>query len=217
MARYTGPVCRLCRREGMKLFLKGDRCFKPSCAIEKRGTFPPGQHGREMRRAKLTGYAEQLREKQKVKRMYGVLERQFRRYFEEASRSKGVTGEALLTLLERRLDNVVYRLGFALSRAHARQLVNHGHILVKRGEVERTVDIPSFRVRPGDEISVAPAMRKNVHVQEALQTAAGRTGRPAWLELIDVENCRGRVVALPTRADISADIRENLIVELYSK
>ncbi|MCS6816084.1 MAG: 30S ribosomal protein S4 [Blastocatellia bacterium] len=217
MARYTGPVCRLCRREGMKLFLKGDRCFKPSCAIEKRGTFPPGQHGREMRRAKLTGYAEQLREKQKVRRMYGILERQFRRYFEEASRKKGVTGEALLALLERRLDNVVYRLGFALSRAHARQLVNHGHILVKRGEVERTVDIPSFRVQPGDEISVAPEMRKNVHVQEALQTAAGRTGRPAWLELIDAENCRGRVVALPTRADISPDIRENLIVELYSK
>ncbi len=201
----------------MKLFLKGDRCFKPSCAIEKRGTFPPGQHGREMRRAKLIGYAEQLREKQKVKRIYGVLERQFRRYFEEASRRKGVTGETLLTLLERRLDNVVYRLGFALSRAHARQLVNHGHIRVKRGDVERTVDIPSFRVRPGDEISVAPEMRQNVHVQEALRTAAGRMGRPSWLELVDAENCRGRVLALPGRADIPPDIRENLIVELYSK
>jgi small subunit ribosomal protein S4 len=128
-----------------------------------------------------------------------------------------VTGEALLTLLERRLDNVVYRLGFALSRAHARQLVNHGHVRVMRKGVERVVDIPSFRVQPGDEISVTPGMQKNIHVQEAIRTAAGRAGRPAWLELIDAEKCRGRVVSLPTRADISPDIRENLIVELYSK
>lgn len=217
MARYTGAVCRLCRREGTKLFLKGDRCFKPSCAIDKRGTFPPGQHGREARRTKLIGYGEQLREKQKVRRMYGLLERQFALTFEEAARRKGVTGEALLTLLERRLDNVVYRLGFAMSRAQARQLVSHGHILVKRGESERRVNIPSFLVRPGDEISVAPAMRSNVHVQEAIRTAVGRTGRPAWLELVDSENCRGRVVALPTRSDIPYDIREQLIVELYSK
>lgn len=149
--------------------------------------------------------------------MYGLLERPFALTFEEAARRKGVTGEALLTLLERRLDNVVYRLGFAMSRAQARQLVSHGHILVKRGESERRVNIPSFLVRRGDEISVAPAMRSNVHVQEAIRTAVGRTGRPAWLELVDSENCRGRVLALPTRSDIPYDIREQLIVELYSK
>jgi small subunit ribosomal protein S4 len=199
------------------LFLKGDRCFKPSCAIEKRGTFPPGQHGREARRAKLIGYGEQLREKQKVRRMYGLLERQFRRYFQEAARRKGVTGETLLTLLERRLDNVVYRLGFAVSRAQARQLVSHGHIMVKHGETDRRVDIPSFLVSVGDEVSVVTEMRANVHVQEAVRTASGRTGRPAWLELADAEHCRGRVVSLPSRADISPDIKEQLIVELYSK
>lgn len=217
MAVYRGPKCRLCRREGMKLFLKGERCYKPSCAIEKRGTFPPGHHGRIGRRARLSDYGMQLREKQKVRRMYGVLERQFRRYFERAARQKGVTGENLLILLERRLDNVVYRLGFAFSRAQARQLVQHGHILVKRGDVERKVDIPSFQVQVGDEISVAPKWRNNVFVQEAFQTASGR-GRPPWLEIIDAENLRGRVVALPTREALTqVEINEQLIVELYSK
>ena len=216
MAVYRDPKCRLCRREGMKLFLKGERCYKPSCAIEKRGTFPPGQHGRTGRRARLIGYGEQLREKQKVRRMYGVLERQFRRYFQKASRQKGVTGENLLVLLERRLDNVVYRLGLAFSRCQARQHVGHGHILVKRGDRERKVDIPSFQVQVGDEIRVVPRWRQNVHIQEAFQTASGR-GRPTWLEIIDAESLRGRVVALPARVAISQEINEQLIVELYSK
>jgi small subunit ribosomal protein S4 len=200
----------------MKLFLKGDRCFKPSCAIEKRGTFPPGQHGRTARRGKLIGYGEQLREKQKVRRIYGVLERQFRRYFERAARQKGVTGENLLVLLERRLDNVVYRLGFAFSRTQARQYVQHGHVVVTRSGRDHVVDVPSFQVQIGDEVAVAPAMRQNVHIQEAFQTASGR-GRPAWLEIVDQEQLRGRVVTLPARVDISQDINEQLIVELYSK
>lgn len=216
MAAYRDAKCRLCRREGMKLFLKGERCYKPSCAIEKRGSFPPGQHGRAARRGRLIGYGEQLREKQKVRRMYGVLERQFRRYFQRAARQKGVTGENLLMLLERRLDNVVYRLGFAFSRAQARQHVEHGHVLVKRGNVERRVDIPSFQVQPGDEIAIAPRWRQNVHIQEAFQTSGGR-GRPAWLQITDAENLRGCVTALPTRDSITQDINEQLIVELYSK
>jgi small subunit ribosomal protein S4 len=200
----------------MKLFLKGERCYKPSCAIEKRGTFPPGQHGRTGRRARLIGYGEQLREKQKVRRIYGVLERQFRRYFEKAARQKGVTGENLLMLLERRLDNVVYRLGFAFSRAQARQQVEHGHVMVKRGDRERRVDIPSFQVQMGDEITIVSRWRQNVHIQEAFQTASGR-GRPVWLEITDAENLRGRVTALPARDSITQDINEQLIVELYSK
>ncbi|MCI0488743.1 MAG: 30S ribosomal protein S4 [Blastocatellia bacterium] len=212
MARYRGPVCRLCRREGMKLFLKGERCYKPSCPIEKRGPQPPGQHGRNARRAKLIGYGEQLREKQKVKRIYGMLERQFRLYFERAARMKGVTGENLLALLERRLDNTVYRLGFATSRAQARQLVNHGHITVNG----RSVNIPSFQVKVGDEISIVEKSRSNIHIQSAFQTASGR-GRPGWLEVASVEDMRGRVVALPRREDIGQNINEQLIVELYSK
>ncbi|HWP42350.1 MAG TPA: 30S ribosomal protein S4 [Blastocatellia bacterium] len=212
MARYRGPVCRLCRREGMKLFLKGERCYKPSCPIEKRGTQPPGQHGRNVRRAKLIGYGEQLREKQKVKRIYGMLERQFRLYFERAVRMKGVTGENLLALLERRLDNVVYRLGYATSRPQARQLVSHGHITVNG----RKVDIPSFQVKVGDEVAVRDTSRSNVHIQSAFQTASGR-GRPGWLEITSVEDMRGRVVALPRREDIGQNINEQLIVELYSK
>jgi len=151
----------LCRREGMKLFLKGERCYKPTCPIEKRGTQPPGQHGRNVRRAKLIGYGEQLREKQKVKRIYGMLERQFRLYFQRAMRMKGVTGENLLSLLERRLDNVVYRLGYATSRAQARQFVTHGHVLVNG----RKVDIPSFQVKVGDEIAVREGSRTNIHIQ----------------------------------------------------
>jgi small subunit ribosomal protein S4 len=196
----------------MKLFLKGERCYKPSCPIEKRGTQPPGQHGRNVRRAKLIGYGEQLREKQKVKRIYGMLERQFRLYFERAVRMKGVTGENLLALLERRLDNSVYRLGYATSRPQARQLVSHGHISVNG----RKVDIPSFQVKVGDEISVRDASRSNVHIQSAFQTASGR-GRPGWLEITSVEDMRGRVVALPRREDIGQNINEQLIVELYSK
>jgi small subunit ribosomal protein S4 len=205
-------VCRLCRREGMKLFLKGERCYKPSCPIEKRGTQPPGQHGRNVRRAKLIGYGEQLREKQKVKRIYGMLERQFRLYFERAVRMKGVTGENLLSLLERRLDNVVYRLGYATSRAQARQLVAHGHIAVNN----RKVDIPSFQVKIGDEVGVTEGSRSNIHIQSAFQTASGR-GRPTWLEITSPDDLRGRVISLPRREDIGQNINEQLIVELYSK
>jgi small subunit ribosomal protein S4 len=196
----------------MKLFLKGERCYKPSCPIEKRGTQPPGQHGRNVRRAKLIGYGEQLREKQKVKRIYGMLERQFRLYFERATRMKGVTGENLLALLERRLDNVVYRLGYATSRPQARQLVSHGHITVNG----RKVDIPSFQVKVGDDVSVHEGSRSNIHIQSAFQTASGR-GRPGWLEVTSNEAMAGRVVALPRREDIGQNINEQLIVELYSK
>jgi small subunit ribosomal protein S4 len=210
MARYRDAVCRLCRREGGKLFLKGDRCFKPSCAIEKRGTNPPGQHG-AARRKMLAGYGEQLREKQKVKRIYFVLEKQFRNYFDKALRQKGVTGENLLFMLERRLDNVVYRAGFSTSRRQARQLVNHGHIEVNG----RKVDIPSFQVKVGDIVSVRDRSHKNVHVEGAWGTAAGR-GRPAWISPAG-KDLSISIAALPTRQDIDANIREQLIVELYSK
>jgi len=196
----------------MKLFLKGERCYKPTCPIEKRGTQPPGQHGRNVRRAKLIGYGEQLREKQKVKRIYGMLERQFRLYFERAMRMKGVTGENLLALLERRLDNVVYRLGYATSRAQARQFVTHGHVVVN----SRKVDIPSFQVKVGDEVSVREGSRSNIHIQSAFQTASGR-GRPGWLEVMSSDDMRGRVMSLPRREDIGQNINEQLIVELYSK
>jgi small subunit ribosomal protein S4 len=196
----------------MKLFLKGERCYKPTCPIEKRGTQPPGQHGRNVRRAKLIGYGEQLREKQKVKRIYGMLERQFRLYFERAMRMKGVTGENLLSLLERRLDNVVYRLGYATSRAQARQFVTHGHVLVNGHKV----DIPSFQVKIGDEVAVRENSRSNIHIQSAFQTASGR-GRPSWLEVVSSDDMRGRVMSLPRREDIGQNINEQLIVELYSK
>lgn len=209
MARYNGPVCRLCRRERMKLFLKGDRCFKEKCAIERRG-YPPGQHGG--RRARRTlGYGLQLREKQKVKRIYGVLERQFRNYFKEADRSKGITGENLLVMLERRLDNVVYSLGFAASRAQARQLVRHGHVVVDA----RKVTIPSFQVRPDGLVAIKEASRKNDFVRASVETARGR-GVPDWLEL-DAENFSGKVLRVPTREDIKLPIQEQLIVELYSR
>jgi small subunit ribosomal protein S4 len=210
MARYRDAVCRLCRREGAKLFLKGDRCFKPSCAIEKRGTNPPGQHG-AARRKMLAGYGQQLREKQKVKRIYFILEKQFRNYFEKALRQKGVTGENLLFLLERRLDNVVYRAGFATSRRQARQIVNHGHVEVNG----RKVNIPSFQVRVGDVISVKDKSRKNVHLESAWSTAAGR-GRPGWIQP-DGKDMTVTVASLPTRQDIDGNINEQLIVELYSK
>ncbi|MEO8649357.1 MAG: 30S ribosomal protein S4 [Acidobacteriota bacterium] len=210
MARYRDAVCRLCRREGGKLFLKGDRCYKPSCAIEKRGTNPPGQHG-AARRKMLAGYGQQLREKQKVKRIYFVLEKQFRNYFEKALRQKGVTGENLLFMLERRLDNVVYRAGFSTSRRQGRQLVNHGHIHVNG----RKVDIPSFQVKLGDVVTVKDKSHKNVHVEGAWQTAAGR-GRPSWIAPAGPD-LSVSIAALPTRQDIDQNINEQLIVELYSK
>jgi len=193
----------------MKLFLKGERCFKPSCAIEKRN-FAPGQHGRD-RKAKIIGYGLQLREKQKVKRIYGVLENQFRSYFEKAARHKGVTGENLLAQLERRLDNVILRLGFASSHDQARQLVRHGHVLVNA----KKVNIPSFQVAIGQEISVKDKMKKNVQVVGAMELAGGR-GTPHWLEL-NAENATGRVLSLPKREDINLPIQERMIVELYSK
>ncbi len=208
MARYTDPVCRLCRREGMKLFLKGDRCFKDKCAIERR-PYAPGMHGR--RRSKVLGYGLQLREKQKVKRIYGILEKQFRLYFRSAERSKGITGESLLRQLELRLDNVCYSLGFASSRPQARQLVRHGHIEVNG----RKLNIPSYQVRKGDSIQVREKSRKNDQVRLSIETASGR-GIPAWLEL-NGEEFSGLVRELPTREDIRLPVQEQLIVELYSK
>ena len=208
MARTNGPVCRLCRREGSKLFLKGDRCFKEKCAFERRG-YPPGQHGR--RRTKVQSYGIQLREKQKVKRMYGVLERQFRTYFAKAASTKGITGSNLLQILERRLDNVVYRLGFASSRAMARQLVAHGHFEVDG----RKLTVASALVKPGKIISLREGSRKNEQIQICLDTAKGR-GVPPWLEL-DADKFQGTVTQLPAREDIPMPIQEQLIVELYSK
>jgi len=208
VARYRESVCRLCRREGMKLFLKGDRCFTNKCAIERRN-FPPGQHGK--RRSKILGYGIQLREKQKVKRFYGVLEGQFRLTFEKAERMRGVTGENLLSLLERRLDNVVHRLGFSGSRSQARQLVRHGHVRVNG----RKVNVPSMIVPQGAVVSIKEKSRTNPLIASAVETAKGR-GIPAWLEL-DAAQFQGKVVALPKREDVSIPISEKMIVELYSK
>lgn len=208
MARYTGSVCKLCRREGLKLFLKGDRCFSPKCAIEKRN-YPPGEHGQ--RRVKVTDYGLQLREKQKMKRIYSILERQFQNYFRVAERQKGVTGENLLRLLERRLDNVAYRLGFASSRVEARQIVRHGHILVNG----RRVDIPSYLVRPGDQVQVAERSRELHAIKAALEGVKKRE-IPAWLEL-DPQAMRGVVRAIPAREDIVIPVQEQLVVALYSK
>ena len=209
MARYTGPVCRLCRRERMKLFLKGDRCFKEKCAIERRA-YPPGQHG-QRRGRRSSGYGPQLREKQKVKRIYGVLEKQFRNYFKDAERQRGVTGDNLLVSLERRLDNVVYNLGFASSRSQARQLIRHGHIQVDGAKTT----IPSYQVKTGQQIQVKEGSRKNEFIRASVETARGR-GIPSWLEL-DPDNFVGKVIALPTREDIKLPIEEQLIVELYSR
>ena len=209
MARYIGPVCRLCRREGMKLFLKGERCYTEKCAIEKRN-FAPGQHGKT-RKSKLAGYGVQLREKQKVKRIYGVLEDQFRLYFEQAERTRGITGETLLQLLERRLDNVVYRLGFATSRPQARQLVRHGHFMVNG----KKVDIPSFSVRSGDQIAIRSGSAQNPTIVHAMEEVKGR-GIPEWLSF-DQNTITGRVNAMPTREQINLPVQEQLIVELYSK
>lgn len=209
MARYIGPVCRLCRREGEKLFLKGEKCYT-KCILEKRPTVP-GQHGRN-RRAKLVGYGLQLREKQKVKRLYGLLEKQFRLTFDEANRSKGITGETLLVSLERRLDNIVYRLGLAASRKQGRQLVNHGHVRVNG----KKVTIPAYVVGTGDVVAVKEAMVQNVQIQNAIQTARSRV-LPPWLEL-DPEKPQGKVLSLPSREDLTTvPVQENLIVELYSK
>jgi len=209
LARYKDAVCRLCRREGTKLFLKGAKCFLEKCPVEKRN-FAPGQHGKD-RKAKIVGYGLQLREKQKAKRMYFAQEGQFRNYFEKAARSKGVTGELLLQQLERRLDSVVYRLGFAVARRQARQLVRHGHIAVNG----RKVNIPSFQVSVGEEIAVREGSRKLAILEAAKEFASHQTA-PTWLE-IDRDNYKGRVLSLPRREDINLPVNEQLIVELYSK
>lgn len=208
MARYTGSVCRLCRREGTKLFLKGDRCYTEKCGFERRA-YAPGQHGQ--RRTKITEYGLQLREKQKVKRLYGLQEKQFRLYFKNAERQKGITGTNLLVLLERRLDNIVYRLGFAASRGQARQLVLHNHFEVNG----RKVNVPSFLVKVGDEVSLKEKSRKVGAILESMETVA-RRGTPNWVEL-DKDNFKGQVNAFPTREELTMPIQEQLIVELYSK
>jgi len=208
MARYTQAQCRLCRREGVKLYLKGDRCYTSKCAIDRR-SYAPGMHGQA--RKKVSEYGLQLREKQKTRRIYGVLENQFRNYFERAERQGGVTGENLLRLLERRLDNVVYRLGLAASRAEARQLVRHGHFTVN----DRKVSIPSFLVRVGDVIAVREKSKESPRIKELIERAGDKTP-PAWLEYAP-DQATGRVVALPTRDQIDAPVQEHLIVELYSR
>lgn len=208
MARYIGPVCRLCRREGEKLYLKGEKCFT-KCTIEKRPTIP-GQHGRA-RRAKIIGYGLQLREKQKLKRIYGLLEKQFHLTFEEAERQRGVTGATLLILLERRLDNILYRLGLAGSRAQARQFILHGHVQVNG----KKVTIPSSLVSPGDVVGVKENFQNNAHLQAAINISRSR-GVPVWLEL-DPEKPQGKVLSLPAREDLTMPVQESLIVELYSK
>jgi len=209
LARYRGSVCRLCRRENARLFLKGDRCYSEKCAIDRRN-YPPGQHGQL--RPKFSEYGVQLREKQKVKRIYGLMEDQFRSYFHRADRMKGITGENLLQLLERRLDNVAYRLGFASSRNEARQLVRHGHVVVNG----RKVNVPSYLTRAGDVVEVRDGSRKLTRVQAALESVV-RRGVPSWLEL-DRDAFRGKIRELPKRDDLSTpEIHERLIVELYSK
>jgi small subunit ribosomal protein S4 len=209
LARYTDPVCRLCRREGMKLFLKGTKCFSDKCPIEKRN-FAPGQHGKD-RKSKIVGYGLQLREKQKTKRIYFAQEGQFRNYFEKAARTKGVTGELLLQQLERRLDNVVYRLGFGVSRRQARQLVRHGHVQVDG----RKVNIPSYQVSVGEEIAIREGSLKLAILEPAKEFASHQTA-PTWLE-IDRDHYKGKVLSLPKREDIHLPVNEQLIVELYSK
>ena len=210
MARYIGPVCRLCRREGTKLFLKGERCHSEKCAIEKRN-FVPGQHGKD-RKSKLVGYGLQLREKQKARRIYGVLETQFRNAFETAALQKGITGETLLANLERRLDNVIYRMGFGTSRAQARQIVRHGHIEVNG----RKVDIPSFLVKPGDQVSVRERSKNNPTILSA-RDATAHAPAPSWME-VDRDGLKGRIGSVPKRDElVQIQLNEQLIVELYSK
>ena len=208
MARYRESVCRFCRREGTKLFLKGDRCFSDKCAVERRN-YPPGQHAQS--RPKPTDYGTQLREKQKVRRIYGVLEKQFRKYANLAEKKKGVTGENLLLLLESRLDNLVFRMGFASSRAQARQLVTHGHVLVNG----RKVNVASFQIKPGMTIEVKEKSRSISHIDDSLKTVS-RRGIPHWLE-VEVDNFRGVMKELPSREDLPPNIREQLIVEYYSR
>lgn len=211
MARYTGPVCKLCRREGQKLFLKGAKCYTEKCPVDRRN-FPPGQHGpSQARRRKQSDYAVQLREKQKVKRMYGLGERQFRTLFDHAHHRGGITGDNLIVALESRLDNVVFRMGFAASRAQARQLVRHGHVLVNGSPV----DVPSYQVEPGDDVALRSKSRDLALVQSALE-ARTRPPLADWLAL-DEKNRVGRVVRRPTRQDVTQPIQEQLIVELYSK
>lgn len=211
MARYTGPVCRLCRREGTKLFLKGTRCLTEKCAVERRA-YAPGQHGQSTgRRRKASEYAKQLREKQKVKRIYGLSERQFRNIFERVLKEPGVTGEALLVALESRLDNLVFRMGFATSRKQARQLVRHRHIQVNG----RIVDVPSFLVRPGDEVKVSDASKELVQIKVAMEQFT--RGQPvSWIQ-VDTDKALGRMTERPTRDAIPIAAQEQLIVELYSK
>ncbi len=209
MARYTGASCRLCRRENLRLFLKGDRCYGGKCAFERRA-FAPGHHG-QRRGAKYSDYRVQLREKQKVKRVYGVLEKQFRNYYYRAERQRGITGTNLLILLESRLDNIVYRMGFAASRNQARQMVRHNHFLVNN----KKVNIPSYLVKPGDTVEVEEKSRKIPQVLEAMETVV-RRGIPNWIE-VEKENFRGTLAALPNREDITIPIQEQLVVELYSK
>ena len=208
MARNTGPRCRQCRRENMKLFLKGERCFTDSCAFDRR-QYAPGQHGQG--RTKFSSYGEQLREKQKVKRMYGVLEKQFRTYYHKASQKKGVTGENLMKTLESRLDNMLFRLGFSSSRNEGRQLIKHGHFLVNG----KKVDVPSYLLKADDVISVRERSRKVERIKQAMETAKQR-GIPRWLEL-NSEQFEGKVIAVPERDEITTPIKEQLIVELYSK
>ncbi|NIS79322.1 MAG: 30S ribosomal protein S4 [Anaerolineales bacterium] len=212
MAKYIGPVCKLCRREGEKLFLKGQRCFTPKCSFERR-SYPPGEHGRDyqFRRRRVSDYSRQLREKQKTRRIYGVTERQFRRYFRTAVKKRGLTGENLLQMLERRLDNVVYRLGYAENRAQARHLVTHGHFNVNG----RRTDIPSMLIRPGDEIEVREGSRKRTYFKELPASAEGRT-IPRWLER-DVQELNGKMLQLPERRDVDMTLDETLIVEYYSR
>ena len=208
MARYTDASCKLCRRESQKLFLKGERCYTNKCSVDRR-SYAPGMHGQQ--RKKVSEYGIQLREKQKAKRFYGVLESQFRKYYEMAIRKKGITGENLLQILESRLDNVVHRLGFGVSRDESRQLVTHGHFLVNG----KRVNIPSYLVKPGDEIEVAEKSRKSPRFKDILEVTGGKV-IPKWLEA-DHENLKGKVIALPDREDIDLPIQEHLIVELYSK
>jgi len=209
MARNTDARCRLCRREGEKLFLKGEKCFTDKCAIERRG-YAPGQHGQKSG-ARLSEYGKQLREKQKARRIYGLLERQFRLTYAEAARSKGVTGERLLQLLESRLDNVAWRMGFGASRAEARQVVRHNGILVNG----RRVNIPSYRLRPGDVVEVAPKAKNQLRIKAAAEAAESR-GLPEWLS-VDAKALRGTFKSVPARADLTTSVNESLIIELYSK
>ncbi|HDZ90107.1 MAG: 30S ribosomal protein S4 [Deltaproteobacteria bacterium] len=209
MARYTDSSCKLCRRENLRLYLKGDRCYGDKCAFERR-SYAPGQHG-QRRGGKLSDYRIQLREKQKVKRIYGLLEKQFRGYYDRAERQKGITGTNLLLLLESRLDNVVYRMGFAASRKQARQLVRHSHFLVN----SKKVNIPSYQVKPGDEIGVKEKSRKVAQIVEAMETVV-RRGVPDWID-VDKEKVTGTLKALPSREDLTMPIQEQLVIELYSK